>query len=191
MNIFKVCFIALSIQASILQAEDMPMNHSAQHSMISTSNLSEAGNDAFGTIQELIGKLNHDSSTDWSKVNIEALRQHLVDMYEMTINVEVLSQENLPRGFKTVVRPINIRAMQALDRVFSAHPAQLKQESGWDMQVKKEGEQFILTITTEDIGEVHKIRGLGYIGTMAYGNHHQPHHWAMATGSNPHTGHHH
>ena len=46
-----------------------------------------------------------------------------------------------------------------------------------------------LTTTTENPGEVSKIRGLGYIGLMASGGHHQLHHWAMATGVNPHARH--
>src|SRR5947209_3755409 len=37
------------------------------------------GQDAFGTIQEIVGILEADPNTDWSKVNISALREHLVD----------------------------------------------------------------------------------------------------------------
>src|SRR6516165_7172350 len=39
-----------------------------------------AGQDAFGAIQEVVQILEADPTTDWSKVNIDALRQHLVDM---------------------------------------------------------------------------------------------------------------
>jgi hypothetical protein len=44
-------------------------------------------------------------------------------------------------------------------------------------------------VVSKKAHEVAKIRGLGYIGVMAYGNHHQPHHWAMASGENPHASH--
>jgi hypothetical protein len=41
-------------------------------------------------------------------------------------------------------------------------------------------------VTTTKPDEVAKIRGLGYIGILATGAHHQAHHWAMARGINPH-----
>jgi hypothetical protein len=65
----------------------------------------------------------------------------------------------------------------------------MKAETGWDMQVQNNDGVFTLTVTTDNAKDIAKIRGLGYIGVMAYGNHHQPHHWAMASGENPHAGH--
>ena len=164
------------------------MHH--QHPVETTeAPLSEAGNDAFGTIQEVIARLNSNPDTDWSKVNIEALRQHLVDMNDMTLNVEVISQKAVQQGLVAIVKPTTARSAAALKRVFTAHPAQLKRDTGWDMQIVKTGDRYTLTTTTENPGEVSKIRGLGYIGLMASGGHHQLHHWAMATGVNPHARH--
>lgn len=151
--------------------------------------LTEAGNDAFGTIQEVIRKLNHDPKLDWSKVDLEVLRQHLVDMNDMTLNVEVLSQKAVDKGLQVLLRPTTPRAELALDRVFSVHPAQLKEEKGWQMRVQKKEQTYSLTITTGNPDEVHQIRGLGYIGIMASGNHHQAHHWMMSKGENPHHDH--
>ena len=42
------------------------------------------GQDAFGAIQEIVRILEADPKTDWSKVNLEALRQHLIDMKDVT-----------------------------------------------------------------------------------------------------------
>ena len=42
------------------------------------------GQEAFGTIQEIVRMLEADPATDWSKVNIGALREHLIDMDEVT-----------------------------------------------------------------------------------------------------------
>ena len=53
------------------------MMHSGQSTML--------GQDAFGAIQEIVGILEADPNTDWSKVNISALREHLVDMNEVTL----------------------------------------------------------------------------------------------------------
>ncbi len=156
---------------------------------LSQTPLTEAGNDTFGTIQEVIARLNSNPDTDWSKVDIEALREHLVDMNDMTLNVEVISQKAVPQGLVAIVKPTAARSAAALKRVFSAHPAQLKRETDWDMQVEKTGDRYMLTTTTVNPGEVNKIRGLGYIGLMAAGSHHQRHHWAMAKGENPHAEH--
>lgn len=162
--------------------DDTPVDHVQATSTLPT----EAGNDAFGTIQEIIGLLNDNPDTDWTQVNIEALRMHLVDMHDMTMNVNVISQKAIPNGLIAVIEPTTTRAAGALARVMMAHPAQLAQETGWIMNIDKRGRRYVLTVTTEKAQEVDKIRGLGYIGLMAYGAHHQPHHWSMATGHNPH-----
>lgn len=148
--------------------------------------LTEAGNDAFGTIQEVINKLNSDPNTDWNKVNIEALRQHLRDMNEMTLNVDLVFQNVIKGGLQVTVRPTTESADSALERVFKAHPGQLQHDTGWVMKVEKNNGQYTITTTSDDPEEADKIRGLGYIGLMAYGAHHQRHHWAMATGKAAH-----
>jgi len=106
----------------------------------------------------------------------------------MTLNVNV-TQTRIDNGFKAVVTPTTSRAVRSVAKVLSAHPAQMKVETGWDMQVQNNNGVFTLTVTTNNVKDVAKIRGLGYIGVMAYGDHHQPHHWAMASGDNPHARH--
>jgi hypothetical protein len=150
--------------------------------------LTESGTDPFATMQEAIAALEANPETNWEKVNIEALRLHLVEMQDMTINVEV-TQQSINNGFIAVVTPTTPRAVKSLKKVLSGHPIQMKAETGWDMQVSNNNGVFTLTVTTKKLKDVAKIRGLGYIGVMAYGNHHQPHHWAMASGDNPHTEH--
>ncbi len=167
------------------------MNHAEMmgHSTAPTQVvLTESGTDPFATLQEVIAALESNTNTNWEKVNIEALRLHLVEMQDMTINVDV-KQQHIDNGFQAVVTPTTNRAVQSLTRVLSGHPAQMKAETGWDMQVQINNSVFTLTVTTDNAKDVAKIRGLGYIGVMAYGNHHQPHHWAMASGDNPHAGH--
>ena len=159
---------------------------SMHHHMKSSSPLSSAGNYAFWTIQEAIEKLDADPNTDWTKVNMEALREHLVDMQNFTINVDVLSQKPVKKGMEAVVRPTTKSSEESLERVFAAHPMQLKKEIGWDMKVEKKGDLFTVKVTTDKPAEVAKIRGLGYIGAMAMGAHHQLHHWSMVKGENPH-----
>ena len=151
-----------------------------------TTVLTEAGTDPFAVIQEAITLLEANPDTDWSMVNIEALRLHLVEMQDMTLNVNVV-QQPINFGFQAVITPTTKRALQSMIRVLSAHPSQMKEETGWDMLVTDNNGIFTIEVTSNQLQDVDKIRGLGYIGIMAYGNHHQPHHWAMASGDNPHS----
>ena len=167
------------------------MNHAAMMGNNTATTpvvLTESGTDPFATLQEVVTALEANPDTNWEKVNIEALRLHLVEMQDMTINVDVKHQY-IDNGFQAVVTPTTNRAVKSLTRVLSGHPAQMKAETGWDMQVSNNDDIFTLTVVSKKAHEVAKIRGLGYIGVMSYGNHHQPHHWAMASGENPHAAH--
>ena len=151
--------------------------------------LKEAGNAIFGTIQETIKALDADPNTNWEKVDMDGLRQHLIDMENFTSGVDVLSQKNIEKGAEIVIRAKSEAAHHSLDRALKAHPSMMASETGWTMGVKQNKEQFTLTIETQKPAEVARLRALGYIGVMALGDHHQVHHWMMASGSNPHDGH--
>ncbi|MGB1091764.1 MAG: hypothetical protein ACPGYX_06555 [Oceanobacter sp.] len=172
--------------AQPVQASSQSHHAHGGHSMPGMPALTEAGNDAFGTLQEVIVALKNDPNTDWSRVDIEALRTHLIDMYEMTMNVDVVERRRIKTGSEVLIHPKGQRAVEAMKRVMDAHPAQLALETGWTMTVTSTDEGYLLRTTTKDLDEVDMIYGLGYIGLMAWGNHHQPHHWMMATGNNPH-----
>lgn len=157
-------------------------SHAAMMSMFASTPLTAAGNGAFGAIQEAVRALQADPHTDWSKVNLEALREHLVDMRNMTLDVTVRSQKPIPGGVEIVVSGNTPAADASLGRVFAEHPAQLAMETDWKMTVSKRGGAYDLVVTTPRPGQVAEVRGLGYIGLLAIGDHHQVHHWLMATG---------
>src|SRR4051794_31741847 len=45
----------------------------------------EVGQDIFAATQEIVRILEADPKTDWNKVNVAALREHLVDMNEIAL----------------------------------------------------------------------------------------------------------
>ena len=47
------------------------------------------GQDAFGAIAEIVRLLDADPQTDWSQVDLERLRQHLIDMNDVVLRAEV------------------------------------------------------------------------------------------------------
>ncbi len=104
------------------------------------------------------------------------------------MNVEVISKSPISNGVKVVIEPTIPEATPSLQRVLEAHPPMLQMEKGWTMDVTENGDQFTLKVTTEDSGDIEKIRGLGYIGLMATGAHHTRHHWMIARGMTPHSG---
>ncbi len=161
---------------------DGGMSHSMMMMMSQSTPLTEPGNGAFGAIQEAVRALQADPHTDWSKVNLEALREHLVDMRNMTLDVTVHSQKPVPDGVEILVSGNTPAAGASLGRVLAEHPAFLAMETGWKMTVAKRGGIYDLVVTTRQPGQVAEVRGLGYIGLLAIGNHHQVHHWEMATG---------
>ncbi|MGB8705896.1 MAG: hypothetical protein WCD31_12785 [Gillisia sp.] len=159
-----------------------PMLSFGQQHQMKKSPLTMPGNEIFGTIQEVVYELEKDSTTDWSQVNIEALRQHLLDMKAFTEEVEVISQTPVENGTQILVKPQSPRADEALKRLFKMHPMMLKKEKNWDMEVTPQGDSYLITVTTPAKEEVPKVRALGYIGILAEGAHHQTHHWMIATG---------
>ena len=152
--------------------------------------LQAPGHDVFGTVQEVIRRLEADSTTDWSEVNVQRLHRHLKDMHQVALNVAVEEQAPIESGVRLRVRPEGKDARASLDRVLEAHPHMLQQETGWTMEVEAVENGYVLRVTTEDAADVEKIRALGYMGLLAYGNHHQRHHWHLVQGQHPHHGSH-
>ncbi len=184
MCISKIKYLAIMSAVVFSICSSTGIAAAQQHHMKQGSSpLTMPGNEIFGTIQEVIHKLEANPNTDWSKVNLEALRQHLLDMKAFTEEVDVVDKKPIADGVEIHVRPHTKQAEGALKRLFSIHPKMLKQEEGWDMTAKQNGNQlWTITCTTRKPSEVEKIRALGYIGLLAEGSHHQLHHWMIATG---------
>jgi hypothetical protein len=138
------------------------------------------GQDAFGTIQEIVRILDADPKTDWSKVDIEALRQHLIDMNEVTLDAKALAT-TVDGGARYEISGEG-RTLEAIRRMVPAHAHEINGVNGWAVLAEPVATGIVLIVTSADPGQAEKIRGLGFIGIMAQGNHHQMHHLAMARG---------
>jgi len=141
------------------------------------------GQEAFGTIQEIVQILEADPKTDWSKVDLAGLREHLIDMNELTMNARANSTE-IPGGVKIMVTGTG-RTVAAIQRMVPAHAPMINGHNGWQVTAKLLPNGARLTATASDPKEVAHIRGLGFIGLMATGAHHQVHHLAIAEGKQP------
>lgn len=143
------------------------------------------GQDAFGAIQEVVRVLESDPETDWSKVDLEALRQHLIDMNDVTLQADVVAKP-VDGGLEIAVTGSG-RTLAAIQRMVPAHAKEINGLNGWSAKTATLGNGILLTVTASDLKEVQHIRGLGFIGILVSGSHHQPHHLAMAKGEPVHT----
>lgn len=140
------------------------------------------GQDAFGAIQEIVHILEADPNTDWSKVNLEALRQHLIDMNEVTLRAAVLPQQ-IDRGLQMTVTGQG-RTIPAIKRMVSDDAREIERShlNGWTAKTDPLPDGVLFTVTSTDPSQVERIRGLGFIGILASGSHHQLHHLSIARG---------
>lgn len=144
------------------------------------------GQDAFGAIQEIVRLLEADPKTDWSKVDLEALRQHLIDMNDVTLKADA-QPKPIEGGLQIAVTGEG-RTIAAIQRMVTAHAHEIDRThlNGWSATTEPLPKGVVLKVTAADAKEVEHLRGLGFIGIMVSGPHHQPHHMAMAKGEHIH-----
>ncbi len=143
----------------------------------------QGGQSAFAAIAEIVAMLQADATTDWSKVNIERLRLHLIDMDLVTLRSRVTAT-SVAGGAQFVVRSTG-EAIGAIKRMTAAH-GRMVASGGGPRIVRTElpdGVRLVLTADNpSDSAAVARIRGLGFIGLMTTGDHHAAHHLALARG---------
>lgn len=144
--------------------------------------LREGGQAAFAAIQEITAALMADPATDWDRVDIEALRQHLIDMDKVTLRADV-ARDDIDGGARFTVTSADPVVKDSIRSMVLAHVTTMNGVEGWDMQAEETDGGAIMTVTGSDTA---RIRGLGFIGLMTVGMHHQAHHLALASGQNPH-----
>lgn len=144
----------------------------------------EPGQGAFAAIAEIVVLLNADPSTDWSKVNIGALRTHLVDMDQLTLNAQVETKisDNMVQFEVAGVG----RTYDAIRAMVPAHANELSASTDWSVQSELTDTGAVLLVSSNDTAEIAKIAALGFFGIMATGAHHQEHHFMIAAGASVH-----
>ena len=141
------------------------------------------GQDAFGAIAEVVRILDADPATDWSRVDLERLRQHLIDMHEVVLRSAVKPTQ-IPGGLVMEITGMG-RTEQAIRAMVVPHAAELDRIPSLAAKTEPIAGGVRLTVTArkaDDPKVVARIRGLGFAGLMTEGAHHQAHHLAMAKG---------
>lgn len=143
----------------------------------------EAGQGAFAAIQEIVAILEADPHTDWTKVDIDALRQHLVDMNAVTLEAKVA---NSPvEGGERFDVTGDGAVSDSIRRMLIAHAATMNGVDGWTFEAQPIEGGTSLTVHAPP-KDAAKLKGLGFFGVLTLGMHHQMHHLMLARGQNPH-----
>ena len=186
--VFVTCITGLAIATRSVRAQTTGgMDHSRHAAMMGSQPTAPAGQDAFAAISAVVAILEADSTTDWSKVNIEALRRHLIAMNDVTLGARVV-QTSIAGGARMDVTGDG-RVTESIREMLRAHAPQLETLNIYRANVEQIAGGARLTVTAADPSDaktVAKIRGLGMAGLLTQGAHHAEHHVGIARGSMSH-----
>ncbi len=144
---------------------------------------SSPGQDAFGAIAEVVAILDADPATDWSRVDLERLRRHLIDMNEVMLRASVAATP-VPAGLAMEVTGAE-RTAAAIRAMLVPHAQELDRMTALRARAEIIPGGVRLTVTARDASDakaIARVRALGFAGLLALGAHHGPHHLAMARG---------
>jgi hypothetical protein len=144
----------------------------------------EPGQAAFAAISEIVRILEADPATDWSTVDLEALRQHLIDMDDLTLRA-VVRANAIAGGLEMTVTGTG-RVAEAIQRMVPAHAPMMERAGPWRAVVTPVDGGVRWSVTAReptDLATQARIRGLGFIGLMVQGAHHTEHHLMIAKGA--------
>lgn len=159
------------------------MTHSSDSAASASAVPTQPGQGAFAAIQEIVEILESDPSTDWTVVDIEALRQHLADMNNVTLGADVTSSET-DGGMRFVISGAG-EVSASIRRMVIAHAATMNGGGDWTFSAEPTEIGAILTVGVPP-SDLPKLKALGFIGVMTRGMHHQEHHLMIARGHHPH-----
>ena len=157
--------------------------HGEAHQATDPARPSQPGQGAFAAIQEIVEILEADPGTDWSKVNIGALREHLVDMSNVTL-MAVVASKPVEGGLQFSATGQGA-VIDSIRRMLTAHAATMNGADGWTFRASNAKDGAILTVLVPP-NDLAKLHALGFFGVMTRGMHHPEHHLMLARGGNPH-----
>ena len=191
MSSFRRRFVFVTCVTTLVGASDFAhaqttggMDHSRHAAMMGAQPTAPAGQDAFAAITAVVAALEADSTTDWSKVNIEALRRHLIAMNDVTLGARV-EQTSVAGGARMDVTGDG-RVTASIREMLRAHAPQLEGLKIYRAAVEQIPGGARLTVTAADPRDartIARIRGLGFAGLLTQGAHHAEHHIAIARGT--------
>jgi len=167
------------------QTPTMPAGHQHTEGMVhqAPAQPTEAGQGAFAAMAEIVKLLDADPATDWSKVDLEALRRHFVDMNLVTLKSAV-QRTQIAGGLSMDVTG-DAATAQSIQRMVTNHAKMVDAmpDLAATTTLIPGGVRLVVTAENpENVRTVARIRGLGFGGILVLGDHHTAHHLQIATG---------
>ena len=187
--VFSTIVVGASLSAQQTPPGGMTHTPGMKHTpgmehVAATTQPTQSGQAAFATVAEIVKILEADKTTDWAKVDLEALRQHLIDMDAVTMRARVRKVPTVGGITMDITGEPTVSA--AVRRMVSAHAPMLESIGGWRATTASipGGMRFtVVASNPADSATVARIRGLGFIGLMVQGDHHSSHHLMIAKGA--------
>lgn len=159
------------------------MTHETAPAAQVTAVPTQTGQAAFAAISEIVRMLQADSTTDWSKVNIEALRLHLRDMDLVLMQSRVVAS-NVDGGVRLEVTGEG-EVTEAIRRMLHSHGQALEAEFPVRTSIEHHERGLVFIARAKDPADTAyaaRLRALGLAGLLVMGDHHAPHHLMIARG---------
>lgn len=176
-----IALISLSLWAAEKHRMHSPdLNHNAMSN--AGGQPQESGQATFAALIEIVAMLERDPETDWSSVDIDGLRAHLMDMNHMMLftgsTTSILDDTQIQFDIRGTEKSI-----PSIHRMVPAHASFIERSRGWKIKSILNENGATLTIDVDDPTALHRINSLGFYGFMALDSHHQAHHYQMAIGN--------
>ncbi|MDA8021190.1 MAG: hypothetical protein MPN21_27450 [Thermoanaerobaculia bacterium] len=168
-------------------SDPCPLVDSKKNDVAPTEMPFEVGQDAFLALAEMRSILESDPTIDWAHVDLNAFREHLVDMHRVVLDARV-RERHIEGGFEAETTGEG-RTLEAIRRMVPAHVRFAGRQNGLDASVRAlragdhQDDGLVVRVTTNDLSHVAKLQGLGFFGFLTSGEHHRPHHLAMTKGA--------
>ena len=144
------------LAAHLVFAQGPPTGHMAHMGDMRQGEPALPGQDAFGAIAEIVQLLEADPQTDWNKVDLERLRQHLIDMNEVVLRSQV-KQSPVPGGLVMEVTGAG-RTEQGIRAMVVPHAVELDRMPDWSDKAEVIPGGVRLTVTAKKNGGKFTIR---------------------------------
>ena len=149
-----------------------------------TANLAEPGQGAFAALSEAVRVLEDDPTTDWSKVDLSGLRDHLRDM-DRLVSDAVVTEREMSDGLNMAITG-DADTIGTVRRMVPAHAAELAKDDRWSVEATVTARGATMSVSSDDPAVVRRIKGMGFFGLMASQDHHREHHMMVARGEAAH-----
>lgn len=177
-----VLYLWIAVSASAVGQTHKGHTGGMSHAHASTELPSETGQSAFAAIAEVVTLLENDPHTDWSTIDIDALRDHLVNMNQLTLSASVTTQELDQQTIQFQVSG-QARTLQAIQAMIPTHAQMVSTLNDWGIVVINKPDGVTLEVSPRSTEDYIKLKALGFFGFITIGAHHQFHHLQIAKGA--------